>query len=164
MNRASPWLDVDSYLPYQGKVVIRNKTAQSISVRIPRWVDATAVKSMVNHRPASPFRVHRYLVFADLKPADEITIAFPMVETKETYALKWKRAGFWQESNNPGHNWKPGDPPAHFTFTLRGNTVVDVAPREDTPDYRRYERDLMKGDQAPMHKVTRFVSAKPIEW
>ena len=28
LNRASPWLDVDSYLPYEGKVVIHNKTAQ----------------------------------------------------------------------------------------------------------------------------------------
>jgi len=29
LNRASPWLDIDSYLPYEGKVMIRNKTAGS---------------------------------------------------------------------------------------------------------------------------------------
>ena len=39
LNRASPWLDVDSYLPYEGKVVLRNKTARKAHVRIPSWVD-----------------------------------------------------------------------------------------------------------------------------
>ena len=164
LNRASEWLDVDSYLPYEGKVVIRNKKAQTVSVRIPRWVDGKGVKSLVNDRPASPFWVNRYLVFAGLKPGDEITMTFPMVETKETYTLKWKRAGFWQESNNPGNRWKPDDPPARFTFTLRGNTVVDVSPREDTEEYRHYERDAMKKDHAPLHTVTRFVTGKPIKW
>jgi len=44
LNRASPWLDVDSYLPHEGKVVVRNKTAQSISIRMPVWVDLNAVQ------------------------------------------------------------------------------------------------------------------------
>ena len=71
----------------------------------------------------------------------------------------------WQESNNPGNrNWKPDDPPARFTFTLRGNTVVDVTPRDDAGEYRRYDRDDMKQDKAPMHKVTRFISTRPIKW
>jgi hypothetical protein len=164
LNRASEWLDVDSYLPYEGKVVIRNKTAQTIAVRIPRWVDQKAVQCQVNHQPTSPFGVNRYLVFSDLRPRDEITVAFPMVETKESYTLKWKRSGFWQESNNPGSHWQPEDPPPRFTFTLRGNTVVDVAPREHSEEYQLYERDAMKKNTAPMHQVTRFVSAKPIKW
>jgi hypothetical protein len=32
LNRASTWLDIDSYLPYEGKVVLRNKAAQSVLV------------------------------------------------------------------------------------------------------------------------------------
>ncbi len=164
LNRAAESLDVDSCLPYDGKVVIRNKTARRISVRIPRWVDGKAVKSLVNGQPASPFWVNRYLVFTDVKPQDEIFLAFPMVETKETHTLKWKKADFWQECTNPGNHWKPDDPPARFTFTLRGNTVVDITPREKTGEYQLYERDFMKHGPAPMHKVTRFVSAKPIKW
>jgi hypothetical protein len=152
-------------LPYEGKVVIRNKTARSIAVRIPRWVDAKAVECQVNRQPASPFWVNRNLVFTHVSPRDQITLAFPIVETKETYTLKWKKSALcWQESNNPGNRWKPDDPPARFTFTLRGNTVVDVAPREHTGEYQLYERDAMKKDKAPMHKVTRFVTAKPITW
>jgi hypothetical protein len=164
LNRAAESLDVDSYLPYEGKVVIRNKTARRISVRMPRWVDAKAVKSRVGGQPAAPFSVNRYLVFTDVKPRDEITITFPMVQTRETYTLKWKKTDFWQECTNPGMRWKADDPPARFTFTLRGNTVVDVAPREDTDEYRLYERDFMKKDKAPLHAVTRFVTATPIKW
>jgi hypothetical protein len=166
LNRASAWLDVDSYLPYEGKTVIRNKTAQRISVRIPRWVDRKAVTSRVNGTVASPFWVDRYLVFTDMKPKDEITLTFPMVETKESYTLKWKRSALcWQESNNPGNHWEPDDPPARFTFTLRGNTVVDVSPREDNAnEYQFYQRDFMRQDKAPMLEVTRFVTDKPIKW
>ena len=28
LNRSTPWLDIDSYLPYEGRVVIRNKTSR----------------------------------------------------------------------------------------------------------------------------------------
>ena len=164
LNRASPWLDIDSYLPYKGKVIIRNKTAEKISVRIPRWVDLDAIESRINDKTASPFRVGRYLVFNDLSAKDAITITFPMVETTETYTLKWKKTDFWQESTNPGNRWKPDDPPARFMITFRGNTVVDISPRDDTGEYKLYERDHMKADKAPMHMVTRFVSARPIKW
>ena len=164
LNRASKWLDVESYLPYEGKVVIRNKRSENVSVRIPRWVDKGKVQSMVNGKAASPYWINRNLVFAGVKPKDEITITFPMVETQETYTLKWKRTDFWQESTNPGNHWKPDEPAPQFTFTLRGNTVVDVSPREDTGEYKLYERDHMKKDKAPMRKVTRFVSANEVKW
>ena len=39
LNRASPWLDLDSYLPYEGKLVIHNKTTRKLSVRIPAWLE-----------------------------------------------------------------------------------------------------------------------------
>src|SRR5207249_3763965 len=39
LNRASPWVDVDSYLPYEGRIRLRNKTAKSLAVRIPGWVN-----------------------------------------------------------------------------------------------------------------------------
>ena len=32
LNRASPWIDVDSYLPYEGRVQLKNKTAYAYLV------------------------------------------------------------------------------------------------------------------------------------
>jgi hypothetical protein len=52
LNRASPRLDVDNYLPYEGKVVLHNKQAARIHVRIPSWVDQQAVRCEVG-RPTS---------------------------------------------------------------------------------------------------------------
>jgi len=55
LHSAPPWLDIDSYLPYEGKVVIHNKTATDLSVRIPRWVDRSAVEVKVAAVPVLVF-------------------------------------------------------------------------------------------------------------
>ena len=37
MNRASPWADLDSYIPYEGKAVLKiKKPMKSVLVRIPQ--------------------------------------------------------------------------------------------------------------------------------
>ena len=48
LNRASPWLDVDSYLPNQGKVALKIKQADAVSVRIPEWTDHAKVTCNVD--------------------------------------------------------------------------------------------------------------------
>ena len=99
LNRASPWLDMDSYLPYEGKVVIRNKTAGKISVRMPLWVDKNSVRSKIGGTVARPFWNGRYAVFDSVKGGDMLTMEFPVVESTETYTLKWNQSDFWFESN-----------------------------------------------------------------
>ena len=139
LNRASPWLDVNSYLPHEGKVMIRNKAAQRVLIRIPRWVEKEKVFAQVNDRLWGAFWFGRYLCLERLRAGDEVRIEFPMVESKETYTL-------------------PHEPPDRFTFTLRGNTVVDINPRTKAPGYPLYEREADKRVTAPMHEVMRYVS------
>jgi hypothetical protein len=55
LNRASPQMDIDSYLPYEGKVVLKNKKAKSCSVRLPAWVDLKAVTSRAGGRVAAVY-------------------------------------------------------------------------------------------------------------
>ena len=81
LNRASPWVDIDSYLPYEGKVVLRNKKAERMSVRMPLWVDRNAVRCLVNGQEIPLRWLGRQLQIADLQPHDAVTITFPMVET-----------------------------------------------------------------------------------
>src|SRR6185295_14186081 len=83
LNRASPWLDVDSYLPYEGKVIIHNKSARRLLVRIPGFVDPKKVRSTINQRPGSPFLVGRYLVFQKVPEHSEVAIEFPLADTTE---------------------------------------------------------------------------------
>ena len=150
LNRASKWLDVDSYLPYEGKVVIRNKTANRISVRIPVWVDRSKLQASVNGAGRKLSWVGAYVVFSDMKPGDKLQLDFPVVE--ETVRLSAK-------TGEKEHTT--------YTITFRGNTVVDISPRNESPDvYPMYLRDHMKtAKKAPMKKVRRFVSDKPVlQW
>jgi hypothetical protein len=157
LNRASSWLDVDSYLPYEGKVVIRNKSARKLAVRIPRWSAAASVRARVNASDASPILFGRYLVFDAIQPRDVVTITFPLQETTETYTLKWQQSEFWKESTNPGPSWQGPKEPTRYVCRFRGNTLVDIAPRDQGLGYALYVRDPLKSHQAPMRKVTRYL-------
>ena len=142
-NRASPWLEVDSYLPYEGKVVLKNKTAEKVSTRIPYWVDKGGVKCRVNERQVSPGWIGNYLVLEGLGPDDEVTIEFPMVESTETYRLRDTR----------------------YTCQFKGNTLVDISPRDERPTaYPTYRRDQFRADKAPMRAVERYVAPFGIRW
>ncbi len=138
LNRASEWMDIDSYLPYEGKVVIRNKTAKSLYLRIPLWVDKRSVTCRHNDRTVEPGWVGNSLHISRLEPNDRVIAEFPMVERTETY-----------------HG---------YTIHFRGNTVVDIDPRDEPTGYQIYQRDHLKGDSAPMTTRTRYVAPRLIEW
>lgn len=158
MNRASPWLDVDSYLPCEGKVVLRVKDANHVAVRIPQGTDRQQVACDVNSdRRRSPAWTGDYVEIGELSPGDVITIAFP-VETKTVFAPIGR---------------------IPYKLTMRGNTVVDIDPRSWTrvhcPVYDQtiresgelcplYRRDQYKRDKAPMKTIERFVSNETIQW
>ena len=147
LNRASQWLDVDSYVPYEGKVVIRNKTASHIAVRVPSWIPATSVRTRVNDEDRRVWWTGRYLQFEGLVPADAITLDFPVIETTQQYvALPHSRRE------------------QVYTCTFRGNTLVDIAPRDKSPmNYPLYLRDHLKGQEvAPMRTMERYVAPKPL--
>ena len=163
LNRASPWLDIDSYLPYEGKVVIHNKTAKNLALRIPRWVDRKALRIETNGRPASFFWTGNYCVLSGLAAKDEITVRFPVAQTAEQYTLKWNRAEIWQEGTNPS-NLRPMGKPETFTLHMKGNTLVDISLRRQNPAYPSFLRDHYKATAAPLRKVRRFVADGLIQW
>ena len=149
MNRASPWMDIDSYLPYEGKVVLKNKKAKVVSVRIPRWVNNNKVKIVRSGGHTDiPIWTGPRLVCTDLVTEEIITITFPIKERIEKATLYGKE----------------------YTFTFRGNTVVGITPRS-TPEehlkagsYPFYVRDHLRADKAPMKTKERFVSKVKLPW
>ena len=160
LNRASPWVDIDSYLPYEGKVVIRNKTAHSLAVRLPLWVRKQNTQCLLNATTVNPVWQGQYLTIESLTPGDVVTITFPIEQTTERYTLKWKERDFWMESTNPGSQWIP-DASVQYTLTFKGNTLVDIAPRSSRLGYALYQRTQERdGTIAPMTTVTRFVSER----
>ena len=148
LNRAAPWLDVDSYLPYEGRVVIRNKTARQIAVRIPPWVKRRELICKVGDKLRRLTMVGQYQVFDEVQPNDRIELTFPLPETTltRTAHAKTKNA-------------------TAYTIAMRGNTVVDISPRNTSPGvYAFYERGHLRKDKAPTKTVRRRVLEKPIPW
>ena len=90
LNRASPWIDVDSYLPYEGRVQLKNKTANSVAVRIPGWVKIDAVTCTVGGGQVRPRRAGRYLTFESLRPGDVVELRFGVPESRTEYLINYE--------------------------------------------------------------------------
>ena len=53
LNRASQWADLESCIPYEGKVTLNvKKSMRNVAVRIPKWVDRSQVSLAVNGKSA----------------------------------------------------------------------------------------------------------------
>ena len=145
LNRASAWMDVDSYLPYEGKVELHNKQAPVALVRIPNWVDMDATKSYVNGASVRAPRSGRYLVFDGLQKGSVIRLEFPNPEITDDYTID-------------GHRY-------HITF--RGSTVLELQPRPDpqlvnwfrgSNTIALYQRARYRSEKTPMRRAQRFAA------
>ena len=130
LNRASPWLDVDSYLPAAGKVVLRIKDAPRVAVRMPEWCDPAAVQVQVGDEVRRALIQGRYVRTGWLRPGDRVTLTFPVPERTLHRVV--------------------GEIP--YKLGLRGANVVSIDPGGE--GYPLYER---QPTGEPVRK-TRFVS------
>jgi hypothetical protein len=87
LNRTSPWLDVESFLPFQGKVVLRNKRARRLFVRVPGWVDKTKLDCRVDGHSAAHRFLGNYLLFDQVSNSAVVTLSFPIHEETQTFTL-----------------------------------------------------------------------------
>ena len=162
LNRASPWLDIDSYLPYEGKVVLRNKTAKNLFVRIPRWVDMKAVTCRIDNVPVSVTWNNRYLVLTGLTGGERVVIEFPMVERTETYyMLPYETNPRW---------YKEKEKLPRYILHFKGNTCVQA----DFPNKKEmggndfshpcYQRKHYRKNKAPMIEKNRYIAPILAKW
>ena len=164
LNRSSPWLDINSYLPYEGRVVIHNKQARTVAVRLPGWVDREAVESSVGGRRATPAHVANYLVFEGVRERTELTVEFPIMEETVEYTVA---DGVYSDGVD-----RPSLPATRYRCLFKGNTLVDITPRDarkhlsrpEQVPYPIYLRDRYRGNRAPMRHVTRYVAPFHIAW
>ena len=104
------------------------------------------------------------LALGDVAGKKDVAIEFPMAESTETYCNGWEGVGLPGHTEctlhpgMPGKLWEPPDELTRYTFRLRGNTVVDVSPREEGLGYPVYLRDHYKSDTAPMKAVKRYIT------
>jgi hypothetical protein len=144
LNRASQWLDVDSFLPHEGRVLLKSKTVQDVAMRIPGWVNSSRIECSLGQTKVHGQKLGRYLLFPDLRPGQILDVRFPIATKSETYS--WFGQG------------------RSYTYQFRGNTVVDVSPRDQgVLGYPIYEREPLKGP-ARMQRSSRVTPGKIISW
>jgi hypothetical protein len=180
LNRASTWLDIDSYLPYEGKVVLKNKTAQSILVRMPGWVDKNAVRASGKKGKFPVAWAGNYLVLDGIPPTDAIVIKFPVVETLEKYRIP---GGAEQKSEVFGLQPVPIEvdriPKSRmdwdgiwYSCHFKANTLTKIEPEKVPATLKEvkggvrplYNRDVYLSDSAPLLKKSRFAPTKVLNW
>jgi len=143
LNRASEWVDVCSYIPYEGKVeVVVKKPLSALLVRVPEWIRSSdqevAVMTSAGNRQFT--WEGRYLNLGSAKPGEMLTVTFPIATRRTTEII--------------------GN--VLYTLEIKGNTVISIDPPGKNGPL--YERAYFRATQAPMRKVERFVPDEPIKW
>ena len=153
LNRASPWMDIDSHVPYEGKVVLRNKAAREAFVRIPVGVDRRSVHCSIGQAEIPKLWFGNYLRVVGLRPNDVVTLTFPLKET----------TGRWTIPGIPRVKGGTMETRVH-TCRFKGNTLVELSPPlvDGSPLFQDRRRFL--GGKAPMVKVSRFETPRVLRW
>ena len=139
-NRASEVADIDSHIPYTGRVDVKAKQKLNLEVRIPAWVKPDEVQCEVNGKSRALTFDGRYAKIGRVKKNQTATLTFPIAEYSKKVNIM-------------------GD---DFTYILRGNTVVHVDPPGRL--YPIYQRDHYRGGRTLYKKMTRFVPQNELNW
>jgi hypothetical protein len=140
MNRASPWVDIDSHIPYAGQVDLKLKKAMDVRVRIPEWVVREDVRCQVGKQPRALEWSGRYACVGSAQSGDTVTLSFPIAERLEHICVE-KRG---------------------YRAVFRGNTCVAIHPSGSNAPL--FQRQHFRNDTTRWRKDTRFISRQTLEW
>jgi hypothetical protein len=159
LNRVSPWMDVESHLPFEGKVVLRNKTAREALVRIPLWADQKTVECRVGEKSVRPVWFGRYLRFDGLNSGDRVTIEFPVEEKTEYWTAP-------QQKSFPGYTLLTVMPQGtRYTCKFRGNTLIELTPPLAPGSWLYQQRPArFSSRKAPEKEVARYETPFILKW
>ena len=105
-NRASRWADINSYIPYDGRINVQIKENCDLELRLPEWVNPEETSGAVNSTPVKLSFSGRYARFGQVQRGDIATLSFPISErSMDTFI---------------------GD--QIYSLTIKGNDVVDIHP------------------------------------
>ncbi|MBI4551143.1 MAG: glycoside hydrolase family 127 protein [Candidatus Latescibacteria bacterium] len=141
LNRASPWADVNSHLPYQGRVDVRMKARLSLRVRLPVWVgEKEGVTVTVNGTATTHRRSGRYVELDAIPEGQTATLQFPITER----TVQEKMGG------------------ELYSLGLRGSDIVWIEPRGIY--YPLFEREALRNDRTRWVDKERFVADQSVLW
>jgi flagellar biosynthesis chaperone FliJ len=136
LNKATRWVDVNSYSPYEGRVEVTVKNASDLFIRLPEWVDKSKVAVTVDDASQTFSWRGDYVQLGDLMGGQEVSVTYPLRQLTETFYLIPEK-GSPMESNR-------------YTITWKGDTVISISPKGQY--YPLYQRGYYESDEAPMVK------------
>ncbi len=140
LNRASPWADVDSYLPYEGRVDVKIKQASELAVRIPEWISPEQVNGAVNDVQCALQWKGRYAELGQVEPGDVAVVTFPLAQRRDTIYVQ----------------------NANYKIERKGSEVIAIDPPGRYCPL--YQRTHYRANSARWRKATRFLAEKTLRW
>ncbi|MDU0203739.1 glycoside hydrolase family protein [Paenibacillus sp. MAH-36] len=148
LNRGSKWLDISSYLPHEGKVVLDIHTDISrLQIRIPEWAGFTKIKYVRERggeviegkgNEASSWVNKHFLLLGAAVAGEKITVTFPLSFRKtlenavgQTFETEWR--GDDVVNITPKGTKKP---------LYSGRQVFEEAPMR-AGEYRRLDKEFV---------------------
>lgn len=132
-NRASRWADVNSFIPYEGRVDVQMKTDCELEIRLPEWASPEETSGVVNNTPVELTYSGRYTRFGRLQRGDIATLVFPIRERTVDTQI--------------------GD--RSYSLVIKGNDVVDIHPSGIWYPY--YQRSHYRQSIAPLIEFQRYI-------
>jgi len=149
LNRASPWADVESRVPYEGRVDVKVKQPVQVALRLPEGVapgeaEVRVAPTGVAVEAAAPRRVAwdgRWGKAGAVRPGDTVSLLFPLAERTLRNVII-------------------GD--GIFTLSMKGTTVVGIdPPGRHCP---LYQRDHYRDGPVRWRRARRFVADVIPRW
>jgi len=139
LNHVSNQADINSHIPYEGKVEVKVKTSCDLSIRIPEWVTPGQATCQVNGQSRSLTYDGRYAVVGFVNAQDTAVLSFPISEQVHSETIQGTA----------------------YTITTKGNDVVDISPEGTKHPF--YQREHYRSGTTKFKTVERFVSDELID-
>jgi DUF1680 family protein len=140
LNRASPWADIDSCIPFTGRVDVHVKCDLDLSVRIPEWVEPGEAKCHIDAEDRELEFVGRYAHVGHVVAGQTVTITFPIYERTDKVTVLGEQ----------------------YTLVRKGNDVVSIDPPGKYCPL--YQRANYRNNEPEFRQLTRFVSSEQFPW
>lgn len=147
LNRRSPWVDVWSSLPHEGKLEVANKGMPRIEVRKPGWARRSDLHCRLDGSDVTPAWHGNRMVFSGLRGNEQLVIETlctlehakytlvnirDPINSKERYAIEFKghtalSVALADGQVLPEHNW--------YRLFRRENMRQDTVPETGTPSH-----------------------------
>lgn len=135
INMDSKFAEVESYIPYDGKVTITPKLDCTLEIRLPEWItDTNQVNTSMKGVTVKFSQQGRYIIINNIKNGTNIDFFFP-IEIKEIVQWIEKR---------------------RFEFTMKGNDIVSVKPRGRFIPI--FEREKYLSNNTPMKEKEVYIA------